>query len=105
MLACPYLTHRQPAFWEHPEQFEPERFTAERSAQRPPYTYYPFGAGPHTCLGIHYALLEGQLILATVAQRYRLRLVPGFSVEVRSMGMLRPRHGLPMLLQAREAGG
>ena len=105
MLACPYLTHRQPAFWEHPEQFEPERFTAERSAQRPPYTYYPFGAGPHTCLGIHFALLEGQLILATVAQRYRLRLVPGFSVEVRSMGMLRPRHGLPIILQAREAGG
>ena len=101
MLACPYLTHRQPTFWENPEQFEPERFTSERSAQRPPYTYYPFGAGPHTCLGIHFALLEGQLILATVAQRYRLRLIPDFSVEVRSMGMLRPRHGLPMILHAR----
>lgn len=101
MLACPYLTHRQPAFWENPEQFEPERFTAERSARQPPYTYYPFGAGPHTCLGIHFALLEGQLILATIAQRYRLRLIPGFTVEVRSMGMLRPRHGLPMTLYVR----
>ena len=98
MLLCPYITHRHPDLWERPDEFAPENFSAEREAARPPYVYYPFGAGPRTCLGIHFAMLEGQLILAMVAQRYRLRLLPGYQAKPKAMVTLRPVGGMPMTL-------
>lgn len=101
ILLCPYTTHRHPAFWEHPEVFDPERFTAEREASRPHYAYFPFGGGPRMCIGNNFALMEMQLILATVAQRYQLRLVPGHPVEPELSLTLRPRYGLPMILLRR----
>ena len=76
--------------------FDPERFTPERSAGRPHYAYFPFGGGPRLCIGQHFAMMQAQLILATVAQRYRLQLVPGHPVEPELSLALRPRHGLPM---------
>jgi cytochrome P450 len=105
ILISPYVTHRHPAFWEEPEQFDPERFRPERSAARPPYAYFPFGGGPRICIGNHFAMMEAQLILATVAQRYRLRLVPGHPVEPQVVVTLRPRYGLPMTIHARERTG
>jgi cytochrome P450 len=78
--------------------FAPERFTPDRAASRPHYAYFPFGGGPRTCIGSNFALMEMQLILATVAQRYRLRLVPGHQVEPEALLSLRPRYGLPMTL-------
>src|SRR6266700_2650341 len=98
IVLSPYMTHRHPAFWENPEVFAPERFTPERAASRPLYAYFPFGGGPRTCIGSNFALMEMQLILATVAQRYRLRLVPGHQVEPEALLSLRPRYGLPMTL-------
>src|SRR5205823_1672486 len=71
---CPYLTHRHPAFWHDPERFDPERFDPRRSVSQPPFAYFPFGAGPRACIGARFAMAEGQLVLASVAQRYRLRL-------------------------------
>src|SRR5260370_806696 len=94
-----YLTHRHPACGENPELFDPERFTPERSAGRPHYTYFPFGGGPRMCIGSNFALMEMQLILATVAQRYQLHLVPGHPVEPEALLSLRLRYGLPMTLQ------
>ncbi len=76
--------------------FDPERFTPERSAGRPHYAYFPFGGGPRQCIGNNFAMMEAQLILATVAQRYRLRLVPGHPVEPQALVTLRPRYGLAM---------
>lgn len=97
MLVSPYVTHRHPAFWENPEQFEPERFTPERVAERQRYAYFPFGGGPRRCIGDEFAMLEAQLILATVAQRYRLhREQP---VTPRPMLSLLPNSGVPMRLQ------
>ncbi len=96
ILVSPYLVHRHPEFWENPEGFDPERFTPERSAGRPRYAYIPFLAGPHQCIGNEFALLEAQLIVATVAQAYRLHLLPGFPVEPHAIFTLRPRHGLQM---------
>jgi len=84
IVLSPYATHRHSAVWERPEEFDPERFTPERSASRPHFAYFPFGGGPRLCIGSHFALMEAQLILATVAQRYRLRLVPGHPVELNS---------------------
>lgn len=98
MLLCPYITHRHPDLWERPDEFEPEHFSQERTAARPPYVYYPFGAGPRTCLGNHFAMLEGQLILAMVAQRYHLRSTPGFTAKPAAGVTLRPARGMPMTL-------
>jgi cytochrome P450 len=98
IVLSPYITHRHPALWEHPEVFDPERFTPERSAGRPPFAYFPFGGGPRMCIGNNFALMEMQLILATIAQRYKLRLVPGHTVEPEALLSLRPRYGLPMML-------
>jgi cytochrome P450 len=96
VTVSPYVTHRHPAFWEHPEDFDPERFSPARSAERPEYAYFPFGGGPRGCIGKQFALMEGQLVLAMVAQRFRLQGVPGHRVEPHPILTLRPRDGLLM---------
>ncbi|HEY2106447.1 MAG TPA: cytochrome P450, partial [Candidatus Binataceae bacterium] len=94
-----YLTHRHPAFWEKPDRFDPERFTPERSARRPKYAYFPFSGGPRACIGTQFALTETALILCTIAQHYRLRLVPGHLVEMQPLITLRPRYGVKVVAQ------
>jgi cytochrome P450 len=98
VLLSPFVTHRHPAFWEDPETFDPERFTVERSAGRSHFAYFPFGRGPRGCIGSGLAVMEMQLIVVMVAQRYRLTLVPGSRVEPDPGIMLRPRQGVPMIL-------
>jgi len=88
--------HRDPRFWDAPERFDPDRFLPERSASRPALAYLPFGAGPRQCIGNQFALTEAQLVLATVAQHYRLRLVPGHPVRPRPVFVLHTSDGLPM---------
>lgn len=102
ILLCPYTTHRHPEFWENPEMFDPERFTPERSANRPRYAYFPFGGGPRQCIGNNFALMEAQLILATISQRYQLHLAADARVEFDPLITLRPRHGLSMTLHSPE---
>jgi cytochrome P450 len=94
----PYVVHRLPRYWERPLEFDPLRFSPERSARRAPYTYLPFGGGPRLCIGHNLAMIEAQLILATIAGRYDLRLPPGHVVEAERLFVLRPRGGLPMLV-------
>ena len=101
IFISPYAIHRHPAFWDHPEVFDPERFSSECSAGRPHFAYLPFGGGPRLCIGNTFALTEAQLILATVAQRYRLRPVPGHDVMPNPLVTLRPRGGLPVTLEHR----
>jgi cytochrome P450 len=96
----PYLMHRHPGHWEDPDRFDPERFTKERSVGRKPFAYFPFGGGPRLCIGHNFAMLEAQLIIATVAQRFTSRLLPGHEVAPERLFVLRPRGGLPMVLQA-----
>jgi cytochrome P450 len=98
IIICSFVTHRHPAFWEEPERFDPERFSPERSEGRPNFAYLPFGGGPRICIGNGFAMTEAQLVLATVAQRYRLRLAPGHPVELHPLITLRPRHGIRMTL-------
>src|SRR5262249_50019989 len=94
VVLSPYPVHRHPEFWPDPEKFDPERFTAPRGPAHADYSYFPFGGGARQCIGSHLALLEAQLVLATVAQRHRLRLVPGHPVAARMAGTLRPSHGM-----------
>jgi cytochrome P450 len=96
-----WFAHRHPAFWENPEGFEPERFSAERSAGRPRYAFFPFGGGPRMCIGNIFALTEAQLVLAAVAQRYRLRMVPGHRIELQPLVTLRSRYGVKVTLERR----
>jgi len=101
LLLSQYYTHRHPSFWENPERFEPERFAAERAGGRPRYAYFPFGGGPRMCIGNIFALTEAQLVLATVAQRYRLRLDASHRVEPNPLVTLRPRNGVKVILERR----
>ena len=97
----PWLIHRHRLLWEKPDVFDPERFVPERVSARPRFAYIPFGGGPRICIGASFAMAEALIILAMLGQRYRLRLAPGAAVEPVGLITLRPRHGLPMLLERR----
>ena len=99
----PYVTQRDPTVWENPEGFDPDRFSPERSAGRPHYAYLPFGGGPRQCIGKGFALMEATLVLALMAQRCELHLVPGRKVETEAMATLRPRYGMWMNAHPRSA--
>jgi cytochrome P450 len=97
----PYATHRHPEFWQRPLEFYPDHFAPEQVESRPRYAYYPFGAGQRTCLGKHFALLEGALVLAEVGQLFQPRLVPGQEIKPHWSGTLRPDRDVMMVLEAR----
>jgi cytochrome P450 len=99
VIAVPWVLHRSPRFWEQPERFDPERFSPERSAQRPRLAYFPFGIGQRMCIGFQFALMEAQVIAARVLQRFHLALRPGTPVEPDPQVTLRPRGGMPLVLQ------
>lgn len=97
-LFSPYITHRHPAFWDNPEGFDPDRFAPELEKERPRFAYFPFGGGPRICIGNHFAMMEGVLILATVLQQIRPSLCPGFTPHPEPMVTLRPKNGMHMTL-------
>jgi len=96
-----YFTHRDARLWEKPDAFIPERFSPENEKNLPKYGYLPFGGGPRICIGNAFALMEARLLLATIASRYRLTLVPGASVEMQPLITLNPQGGLNMQLHKR----
>ena len=98
VLLCPYITHRHPMVWEAPEVFDPDRFASARAAARPAFAYFPFGGGPRHCIGSAFATTEMQLIVAAVAQRYRLTRVPGVRVIPAAGLTLRPSPAVPARL-------
>jgi len=101
VVLSPYVTQRHPDFWEEPETFRPDRFLDLEVEDRHRYAYFPFGGGPHLCIGNHFALVEATLIIATVARRYRVEAMPGRRVEVDPGVTLQPRGGLPLLVRHR----
>lgn len=102
VIIAQWVTHRHPAFWDDPERFDPERFTPERSAGRHKFAYFPFGGGPRQCIGNSFAMMEAQLILATLAQRYRLDLVQAQRVAPEPTVTLRPKYGICVTAQRRQ---
>ncbi len=99
VLISPYTMHRHPNFWENPDEFDPKRFTSEQLADRPRYTYFPFGGGSRYCIGSSFAMMETQLVIAMIVQKYRLRLVSDYLVKPEPLLTLRPHHGILMTLQ------
>ncbi|MFA1542309.1 cytochrome P450 [Actinomadura monticuli] len=103
VLVSPFLTHRLESVWDRPLEFDPERFTAEANRTRHRYAYYPFGGGPHQCIGRHVFNMEAELILTAILSRYRPSLVPTESpVEARIGATLRPDQPLFLKLEPTE---
>jgi cytochrome P450 len=98
-----YLAHRHPEFWDNPSTFRPERFAADQSPDRPRYAFFPFGGGPRLCIGNHFAMMELQLTLATLAQRFRVELAPGPPIGVQPLVTLKPDKPVLVKLQLRNA--
>jgi cytochrome P450 len=74
VIFCPYAIHRLPELWPDPEVFRPERFAAGHEQQRNKFAYLPFSAGPRTCIGNSFAMIESQIIMGTLLSRFRARL-------------------------------
>jgi cytochrome P450 len=105
VLMSQWVTHRDPRFWPDPLRFDPMRFGPDAGATRPKFSYFPFGGGPRLCIGESFAWTEATLVLATLAQRWTARLVPGDTVDLWPAVTLRPRHGLRLTLHHRTAAG
>lgn len=103
MLVSLFHVHRHREHWSDPERFDPDRFAPTERAGRHRFAYIPFGAGPHLCIGKHFALLEAHLLLAATAQRFEFRHVPGHRVSALASITLRPRHGMAMTVHPRPA--
>ena len=101
VFASPYVMHRLEQYFPDPECFDPGHFTPAREAMLPKYAYFPFGGGPHICIGNAFAALEGQLLLATIAQRYRFELMPDPPIVPDPLITLGMKHGMRMRLVTR----
>jgi len=101
VVVSPFITQRDPRFFPEPELFRPERWLDATAAERPRFSYFPFGGGSRQCIGEQFAWMEGVLLLAALGQRWRLRLVPGHKVEFNPLITLRPRYGMRMTLHSR----
>lgn len=101
VVVSPWVVHRHRALWDEPDAFRPERFLPENARGRSRYSWIPFGAGPRICLGMGFAMTEMMIAMALVAQRYRLCLAPGQSVEPLGRLTLRPSQEIRMVLGRR----
>jgi cytochrome P450 len=102
ILMSQYVTHRDERFYPDPERFDPERWAPGAREARPKFSYFPFGGGPRVCVGEQFAWMEGVLVLATLGQKWRMRLVPGHPVTPRPLITLRPKYGMKMTLEEQQ---
>jgi cytochrome P450 len=102
VLMSQYVMNRDPRYYPEPMRFNPERWNPEEKAARPKFSYFPFGGGPRVCLGESFAWMEGALVIATIAQRWQMRLAVGHPVEPQPMITLRPKYGMRMSVERRK---
>lgn len=96
-----WVLHRDPRFFPEPLRFDPDRWAGGVEKRLPTFAYFPFGGGPRVCIGRQFAHMEAILTLATIAQRYRLRLLDGHPVGLAPLITLRPKHGMRMRIEKR----
>ncbi|HKV38948.1 MAG TPA: cytochrome P450, partial [Blastocatellia bacterium] len=101
LLMSQFVMHRNPRYYSDPSDFRPERWTPEARAALPRFAYFPFGGGSRTCIGEDFAWMEGVLLIATIARKWRMRLVPGQHVTTRPLITLRPKDGVRVRLERR----
>jgi cytochrome P450 len=101
LFAFQWVTHRDPRYYQNPNEFEPERWINEPTERQAKYAYFPFGGGPRQCIGNYFAMMEIVLLLATIGRRFRFSLVPDHKVEVLPVLSLRPRNGIKVILSER----
>jgi cytochrome P450 len=101
VMVATWCAHRDARWWDAPLEFRPERWDPARSSARPRFAYFPFGGGSRACIGEEFAWNEGALVLATLAQRWRAKGVPGPELRPEALFTVRPRGGLPMVVEAR----
>jgi cytochrome P450 len=97
-----WVIHRDSRWFEDPESFRPERWANGLQEKLQRYAYFPFGGGPRICIGNNFALMEATLLLATIAQRFRLKLAPGAVVTPLPTMTLRPAHGVKVVVSSRQ---
>lgn len=103
IFMSPWVMHRDARFFERPEHFEPQRWTADRAAELPKMAYFPFGGGPRICIGNGFAMMESVLLLTVIAQRWSWQLVPDHAIKLSPVFTLRPRNGIQVVLARRAA--
>jgi cytochrome P450 len=101
VMIAPWVLHRHRRLWDDPERFDPTRFTKESSEKRQRFAYLPFGGGPRVCIGATLAMTEATLILAVLAQLFRLKLKEQQEIELQTRITLRPKNGILTLLERR----
>jgi cytochrome P450 len=101
VMMSQWVMHRDPRYYDQPEQFNPDRWLEARVKGASKFTYFPFGGGPRTCIGASFATMEGVLVLAAIAQSYQVRVVQDFPVEPLPTITLRPRRGIKVVLTRR----
>ena len=95
-----WVMHHDPRYFSDPEKFDPERWLGDRMRKLPRFAYFPFGGGPRQCIGAAFATMEANLLLATIAQKFRLSLVPDHPIVPVPSFTLRPKYGIRMTMQA-----
>jgi cytochrome P450 len=103
VLVSPYVTQRDARYFTDPLRFDPDRWTPEATSARPTFSYFPFSAGPRSCLGEHLAMMTMQLVITTIGQRWKLKLSPGYPLELLPLISLRPKYGMRMKAEARSS--
>jgi cytochrome P450 len=98
---CPYVLHRNPAYWESPSSFDPDRFLPERSNARSRFAYLPFGDGPRICIGKGFAMMEAKIVLAMIANAFDVEPAHRGPVELDPGITLRPKGGMPIKIVPR----
>jgi cytochrome P450 len=98
ILMSQYLMHHNPLYFPEPERFDPERWNPQEKAKRPRFSYFPFGGGVRSCIGETFAWMEGILIIATIARRWKMRIMPGHPIVLQPLVTLRPKYGMQMRL-------
>ncbi len=102
VFVSPYVMHRLPQYFAEPDAFKPERFTPEFEKSLPKFAYMPFGGGTRVCIGNAFAMMEAQLLLATIAQTYRLAMAQSEPVPYKAQITLIPENGIQMRVVMRE---
>jgi cytochrome P450 len=103
LIVSPYIIQRDARYYAEPERFNPDRWTPEFRAALPRFAYFPFGGGPRQCIGESFAWMELILLVATIAQRWQLRLAPGHPVVPQPVITLRTKYGMKMTVTKRRA--